>query len=172
MAKRGLMIGNEFRYLEQNYRGTARLEMMPHDNEFGSDRWGAYLLHNQTWGPWSLYANLQRVSDDNYFRDLSSRIETTSRILLPREALATRAGALGSNGQWILSAFVQRWQTLQDPRAPITPPYNRWPQVLLDTVNYDVYNTDVAFTGGYTYFQHPSLLNGQRIYGYPSIALP
>jgi LPS-assembly protein len=172
MAKRGLMIGNEFRYLEHDYRGTVRAEVLPHDNEFGDKRWAASLLHRQTWGRWSLYANLQGVSDDDYFRDLSTHIEATSKILLPREAVAVRSGALGNNGAWTLSSLVQRWQTLQDPRTPIVPPYNRWPQVLLDTYNYDIFNTDVTFTGGYTYFQHRKLFDAQRIYGYPSIALP
>ncbi|MGH8662850.1 MAG: LPS-assembly protein LptD, partial [Burkholderiales bacterium] len=129
MSKRGLMIGNEFRYLERGYRGTARFEVLPDDKVQGDDRWAAYLLHNQIWGPWSLYANLQRVSDDDYFRDLSTQIRATSKVLLPLEGTATRAGALGSNGQWVLSTLAQRWQTLQDPRAPITPPYNRLPQV-------------------------------------------
>jgi LPS-assembly protein len=172
MSKRGLMIGGEFRYLEPGYTGTARVEVLPDDKVQGDDRWAAYLLHTQTWGPWSLYANLQRVSDDDYFRDLSTQIRATSKILLPLEGMATRAGALGSNGQWIMSALAQRWQTLQDPRAPITPPYNRLPQVTLDTFNYDVANTDITFNGSYTHFQHPSLLNGQRLVAYPSIALP
>ncbi len=172
MSKRGLMIGGEFRYLEPGYTGTARMEVLPDDKVHGDDRWAAYLLHTQTWGPWSLYANLQRVSDDDYFRDLSTQIRATSKILLPLEGMATRAGALGSNGQWILSALAQGWQTLQDPRAPITPPYNRLPQVTLDTFNYDVANTDITFTGSYTHFQHPKLLNGQRMVAYPSIALP
>ncbi|MCC7082922.1 MAG: LPS-assembly protein LptD [Burkholderiales bacterium] len=172
MSKRGLMIGNEFRYLEPGMRGTARFEALPDDKVQGDDRWAAYLLHTQTWGPWSLYANLQRVSDNDYFRDLSTQIHATSKILLPREGMASRAGSLGSTGQWILSGFVQRWQTLQDPRAPITPPYNRWPQLTLDTVNYDVLNTDVAFNSSYTHFEHPTLVNGRRLVAYPSIALP
>jgi LPS-assembly protein len=172
MSKRGLMIGGEFRYLEPGYTGTARMEVLPDDKVQSDDRWAAYLLHTQTWGPWSLYANLQRVSDDDYFRDLSTQIRATSKILLPLEGMATRAGALGSNGQWVMSALAQRWQTLQDPRAPITPPYNRLPQVTLDTFNYDVANTDITFTGSYTHFQHPQLLNGQRMVAYPSIALP
>ena len=172
MSKRGLMIGNEFRYLDPNYTGTARFEVLPGDRVSGKDRWAAFFLHSGRLGAWSYYTNLQKVSDDDYFRDLSTQIRTTSQILLPREAMATRAGALGGNGQWILSGFVQRWQTLQDPRAPITPPYNRWPQVTLDTFNYDVYNTDVTFTGAYTDFRHESLLEGRRVFGYPSVALP
>jgi LPS-assembly protein len=172
MSRRGLLIGGEFRYLEPGYAGTARAEFLPSDRVADEDRWAAYLLHNQTWGPWSLYANLQRVSDDDYFRDLSTQIRATSKILLPLEGRATRAGALGSNGQWVLSAFAQHWQTLQDPRAPITPPYHRLPQITLDTFNYDVVNTDITFTGSYTHFEHPDLLDGRRLVAYPSVALP
>ena len=170
MAKRGLMVGSEFRYLERTFSGTARAEVLPDDREAHDDRWAAFWLHSQTWGPWSMYANVQRVSDDNYFRDLSTQIRATSQILLPAEGMATRSGTLGGNGLWILGAFAQKWQTLQDPRAPITPPYNRLPQVTLDTFNYDVYGTDVTLNSSYVHFQHPDLLNGRRLVAYPSVA--
>jgi LPS-assembly protein len=172
MAKRGLLVGNEFRYLGAGYAGVARAEVLPHDRQTGEDRWAAYYLHNQVWGPWSLYANLQKVSDNDYFRELSNNIHATSKILLPREARATRTGALGSNGYWTFSGFVQRWQTLQDPEAPITPPYNRWPQLTFDTVNYDIYKTDVTLNSSYVDFHHPTLVNGRRLVAYPSVSLP
>lgn len=171
MARRGLMLGGEFRYLDRAYAGEVRGEVLPGDRVTNDDRWAAYLLHTQTVGPWSLYANVQRVSDDNYFRDLSTQIAATSQIVLPALGQLSRGGSLG-NGRWSLRGRVQNWQTLQDPKAPITPPYDRMPQVTLDTYNFDVFNTDILFSGSYTRFDHPTLVSGQRYIAYPNVTVP
>lgn len=173
LSKRGLLLGGEFRYLERGYQGVARVEMLPNDQVFnGENRHAAFVTHTQTWGPWYFALNAQKVSDDSYFRDLSTRIETTSKILLPREAVLARGGALGSNGSWGFTGMVQSWQTLQDPLAPITPPYNRLPQLTLTSNSYDVLGTDVSFLGNYVDFHHPTLVSGRRLVAYPSVSLP
>jgi LPS-assembly protein len=172
MAKRGLMLGGEFRYLDRTYAGQLRGEVLPDDRSANKDRWAAFLLHSQTIGPWALYANVQRVSDDDYFRDLSTQIAATSQILLPAQGQLVRGGTLGVNGGWTLNALVQTWQTLQDPKAPITPPYDRMPQVTFDTYNFDVLRTDVLFNGSYTHFDHPTLVSGRRFIAYPNVSLP
>ena len=41
MAKRGILLGNEFRYLERNYRGEIRFEALPGDQSAEKDRWAA-----------------------------------------------------------------------------------------------------------------------------------
>ena len=173
LAKRGLMVGSQFRYLERSYTGELRLEALPNDRQANDDtRWAAFLRHNQTWGPWALAVNVQKVSDDNYFRDLSTQIQATSTTLLPREATLLRGGTLGSSGNWAFTGMMQRWQTLQDPQAPITPPYDRLPQLTLTTNSYDVLGTDVGFIGNYVDFHHPTLVTGRRMVAYPSVSLP
>ena len=172
LAKRGMMLGNEFRYLDPTYSGEVRAELLPGDQIAERDRWAMFMRHQQVWGPWSFLFNLQKASDDNYFRDLSTKIQTTSLGLLPRDLTAVRGGSLGETGAWTFSGFAQKWQTLQDPAAPITPPYNRLPQLTLLTNNYDILKTDIAFAGSYTSFDHPTLVNGRRGVGYPSVSLP
>lgn len=172
MSRRGLMIGSEFRYLEREYNGELRFEALPNDQVSDRDRYAVFARHRQQLGPWGLQLNAQRVSDDNYFRDLSTQIQATSRTLLPREAIATRGGALGPNGVWGFTGHVQKWQTLQDPQAPLTPPYDRMPQLSVTTNSYDILNTDVNFIGNYVEFRHPTLVNASRAVAYPSISLP
>jgi LPS-assembly protein len=107
------------------------------------------------------------VSDDTYFTDLSDKIAATSQTNLPRE------GNLFYDGDWWnLNARVQRFQTLQDPLAPVTPPYARMPQLTLNVNRQTDYYLDVGLQGEYADFDHPFLLNGRRQILYPSISVP
>ena len=140
------------------------------------------IRHNQTLpSGWSGTLNLQKVSDDTYFTDLSTQIATTSQVLLPREGTLGRNGDWGSSGSYRFSGMVQRWQTLQpDPLATVTPPYNRLPQLTLNA-RHDVSRSDFDFYGQYVGFEHPTFVNGQsqptfvngqRALAYPSFSLP
>jgi LPS-assembly protein len=175
LTKRGIQLNNEFRYLEPTYSGEARFELLPGDRQKDdTTRYAAFLQHRQTL-PYGWYGtlNLQKVSDDTYFTDLSTRIAVTSQVLLPREGTLSRSGSWGSTGIYGLTAQVQRWQTLQaDPLAPITPPYNRQPQISFVAQNWDLMRTDFDLLGQYVDFNHPTLANGKRLVAYPSVSLP
>jgi LPS-assembly protein len=56
------------------------------------------------------YWNLQKVSDDAYFTDLSDRLVVTSQQTLPREA-----GLVYNRGPFSFLTRIQTFQTLQDP---------------------------------------------------------
>lgn len=175
ITKRGLMLENEFRYLEAGYSGESRLEVLPGDRQRNDDtRYALSLQHRQSlpYG-WFGLLNLQKVSDGTYFTDLSTRINLTSQVLLPREALLARSGTWGSSGVYALSAHFQRWQALQpDLLAPVIAPHNRQPQVTLTAQNQDVLRGDVDFLGSFVDFDHPTLVNGRRLLAYPSFSLP
>lgn len=175
LTKRGIQLNNEFRYLEPNYSGEARFELLPGDRQKDdTTRYAAFLQHRQTL-PYGWYGtlNLQKVSDDTYFTDLSTRIALTSQVLLPREGTLSRSGNWGSTGIYGLTAHVQHWQTLQaDPLAPITPPYNRQPAITFVAQNWDLMRTDFDLLGQYVDFTHPTLVNGRRLVAYPSVSLP
>lgn len=175
LTKRGLQLNNEFRYLEPDYHGEARLEVLPGDRQKNDEeRYAAFVRHEHRL-PYGWYGllNLQKVSDDTYFTDLSTRIALTSQILLPREGILSRSGTWGQTGAYGLTAHVQRWQTLQaDPLAPITPPYNRQPQISFLAQNWDLMRTDVELLGQFADFNHPTLVNGRRMVAYPSLTLP
>ena len=102
------------------------VEVLPDDRQTDTTRWLYSWRHNQQFTPWLAgYLNLNKVSDDKYFADLSERVAITSQSTLAREA-----GLVSSFGPLTVLARVEKFQTLQDENAPIVPPYNRLPQVL------------------------------------------
>ena len=129
MAKRGVEIGGEFRYLESDYRGLVDANLMPKDNLRDRMRWGYSAQHqgqiSTPVGGVGLNLNLNRVSDDNYWRDFRRGPLPLRQRLLPSDA--TLSWAAGD-----MSAQVRtlKWQALQDVASPIVPPYNLMPQLL------------------------------------------
>ena len=158
MSKRGLNLGNQFRYLEANYSGQLRLDVMPLDKLRDSRRWGLELAHQGlldngltrrlTDNGAALSLNLHRVSDDNYWRDF-----TGSSPALTQRLLSNATALSWNNGNFSSSARTLKWQTLQDITAPIVPPYDRLPQLITRYARQDVGGFDVSVEGDYTRFQ-------------------
>lgn len=167
MSKRGLQLGSEFRYLGQRYRGIINGEFLP-DQVTDTNRWSILVNHEQDFAPrWSGRLHYERVSDDAYFRDLSNQINTTSITNLSQE------GALNYTADWWRAGLrVQKFQTLQDPLAPIVPPYNLLPQLTLNANRPSWHGVDFSFAGQAVRFDHPTLVTGTRVSAYPSISVP
>jgi LPS-assembly protein len=131
MSKRGVDLGGEFRYLERDYSGQLRANFMPDDRLRQADRWGYAFKHDAMvgaglpTGPLGLNLNLNRVSDDNYWRDFS---RTTAS--LTQRLLANDGNLSWSRGDFSVNARALKWQTLQDVTSPIVPPYDRLPQLV------------------------------------------
>jgi LPS-assembly protein len=161
MSRRGVNLGGEFRYLETDYRGTLRLDWMPNDRLRDRDRWGlaATQLGNfrlSSGAELTTSLNLNRVSDDNYWRDFSrSSSSLTQRLLANDVNLAWRLGDFSA------SLRTLKWQTLQDVTSPITPPYDKLPQLTGHWGQSDVRGFDVSLTGDFTRFQADRALTGQ-----------
>ena len=133
MSKRGLNLGGEFRYLEPSYQGLLRADVMPTDRLRDQMRWSYTLQHSamvpSPIGGLGLNINLNRVSDDNYWRDFATR-GTTSRLdILTQRLLPGDATLNWASGDMSAQLRTLKWQTLQDPLAPIVPPYDRMPQL-------------------------------------------
>ena len=166
MSKRGVNLGSEFRYLELDYSGQVRLDWMPVDNLRDNARWGLTYAHQATLqnsltkrlsdGGVALNLNLNRVSDDNYWRDFSrSAGSLTQRLLANDASLAWNQGFLTSRVRAL------KWQTLQDPTAPIIPPYDRLPQLSTRYARSDVKGFDYSVDADFTRFQSTPQLTGQ-----------
>jgi LPS-assembly protein len=168
MTKRGLQTTAALRYLGENYRGEARGEILPDDQQTKTTRGGFAILHTQTFMPgFTGYLNANKVSDDTYFTDLSNRISATSQTFLPREGYVQYAA------QWYtLYARALSYQTLRDPLNPVVSPYSRLPQLMFNTRRYDTGGFDLNFSAEYNRFSHPTLVNGSRIHMSPSISYP
>jgi LPS-assembly protein len=185
LSKRGLQLGAQFRYLERNYDGDASFEQMSNDRVRNIGRYAIAIQHSQRFSSaLNGYLNLNKVSDDNYFRDLSSHINITSQTTLPREGVLTYGG-----GWWTATARAQRFQTLQDPANPVVPPYDRLPQLTLNALRQYVGGVDLAWNSEFVKFDRgsgfvgagPVVLTGgvntadvvgSRLTLYPSASLP
>ncbi len=123
LSKRGMQIMGEYRYLGENYSGEDSIEFLPNDSQADRDRWFARIQHRHDFGNgWSGRLNLERVSDDQYFSDLSTNITITSRVNLPQEGYLNYTGEV-----WNFSAMAQQFQTLDG----VSYPYERLPQLTL-----------------------------------------
>lgn len=178
MTARGVDLGGEFRYLEPNYHGVLRANYMPSDKLRSADRWGASLTHNgkldtdpQTVGDVSYLLNINRVSDDNYWRDFTRASGSLTQRLLPSNAQVS-----WSQGPYSVSASVLKWQTLQDATAPIVPPYDRVPQLVARYAQTNDHGFDWSLEGDFTQFEADRTLtlqpNAQRVYGLAQVSYP
>jgi len=169
-TKRGIQLGAELRYLEPKFAGQLDGEFLPSDRIAERDRYFLGVRHTQQlWRGWHAALNAQKVSDDDYFRDLSTKIAATSQTNLPRDAIVAY-----DDDMWSLSARALAYQTLQDPHAasPVPIPYRILPRLVASGVRQGQGLLDWQFLGEYSNFRHPQLVNGQRAILYPSVSLP
>ena len=178
MTARGVDMGLTFRYLEPSYSGRLVANSMPGDKQRDLDRWGLAWTHNATINtglpnvaPVTLALNINRVSDDNYWRDFNSSESFLTQRLLPADALVT-----WSSGSVSGTVHILQWQTLQDPAAPITPPYDRVPQITAHTGQSNVQGFDWSLDGDFTQFEADRTLTGQpntqRVFALAQISRP
>lgn len=171
MSRRGLQLGAEYRYLGRDFGGDVLLEALPEDRIAARGRYRGALRHNHRFaGRWSADLNYERVSDARYFTDLASHVRDTSRVNLPHE------GTLQYEGDgWRAVARLQSFQTLQDPAAPIDPPYRRLPQVVASGTRLLGSRLPLRLdaSGELVRFEHNDAAKavGNRIDLYPSLSL-
>ena len=130
MSKRGVDLAGEFRYLDPSYTGRLRANVLPGDKLRNRDRWSYSLQHLgaidtglPAIGALGLNLNLNRVSDNDYWRDFPVATGVVTQRLLTQDA------SLNWNRGYFTSAVrALKWQTLQDVNSPIIPPYDRLPQ--------------------------------------------
>ena len=85
MVKRGLMLENEFRYLQPNYSGKLVYNIMPHDRDYGESRYGLHFEHRYARDGFYAGVNYNRVSDDDYISDFSGNIRESSENVLNQD---------------------------------------------------------------------------------------
>lgn len=183
MSKRGLNLVSEFRYLENDYAGNFRLDLMPSDSLRERSRWALALSHQGTINNSlsqrlsadgvALNLKLDRVGDDNYWRDFSRPLTSLTQRLLSNDATLA-----WSNGNFSTMVRTLKWQTLQDATSQITPPYDRLPQLATRYALANVGGFDYSVDADYTRFQSDRAFlgvpneNGQRTFVSAQISRP
>lgn len=173
MSKRGEQLKSQLRYLNRDFSGEARLEYMPKDRELDRSRSAFSLLHEHRFKP-NLTGRLDynRVSDDRYLVDFASHVRAVSVSHLQREGSLTYSGGIGGMSYSVVGR-LHTFQTLQDPLAPVTIPYDRLPQLNLYASRNDIGGVmDFGATGEYVRFAHPTQVEGSRVSFNPSLTAP
>lgn len=169
LAERGLMLGTEFRYLlEGGHAGTLEATWLPDDDLAGRDRGLARWRHFSSLGPnWYASADLNHVSDVNYFTDFGDSLASTSITLL-----GSSAGVYGRGDGWRASLSTQDWQIASPVVAPGTEPYRqlpalqaRWSKALQPWF-------ELGLRGEAIRFDHPDRPGGERVDLEPYLRLP
>lgn len=169
MTKRGIDLAGEFRYLEPTYQGQLRANYLPGDKLRDRDRWSYGYQHTGTIntgissvGNLGLNLNLNRVSDNDYWRDFPAGLGSTTQRLLSQDATLT-----WGKGFFSSSLRTLKWQTLQDVTSPIVPPYDRLPQLTASYTRVDAplgrlgNGFDWSIEGDYTRFSADRTLTNQ-----------
>ena len=168
LSKRGLQLGNEFRYLEPGYNGITLLDLMPNDRANGKRRWALDSRHSQQFkAGWSGYWSVARASDDSYFDDFSRSV-----VPISTRQLAQEGGISYGASWWSASTRIQKFQVLQDAKRSIGIPYERVPQISARGQRYDLGGFDLGAEADYTRFAHPTQVTGSRAVLIPYISYP
>ena len=135
-GRRGTQVSGEYRYLDQKYSGVSQLDFMPSDTQTTRDnRYYVKLKHVHDLGNgFTAGYNVDKVSDDNYFADMSSLISVTSQVNLNQEAFLNY-----SDNDWNARLLTQKFQNLTT-----SSPYERLPSL---TVNHGkIFEDEYGFT--------------------------
>ncbi|WP_083748907.1 LPS-assembly protein LptD [Pelomonas sp. KK5] len=158
MTKRGAGMDSEFRYLEPEHKGQLNLDLLPNDRVAGRSRWaGDANLDGQLPHDWRYQLRAEKVSDDDYWKDLPQRMHSKTVRLLSQDLQVNRARELG----WgTIESYlrVQHWQALQgtDTTAQFITPYQRSPQLGIRATT----KADDAVLDGFTPWGRSARLEG------------
>jgi LPS-assembly protein len=171
----GALLGNEFRLLEPNLRGVVDYDVMPYDRASGSSR--EHLIVNEQYANGSGLAasiNYNRVSDDLFLTDFSHSLVEAAPIVLPQIETVSYVQTY-----WNATLQVNRNQTLftllnpPGTKPPLTPPpYDRVPELTLNTLRTDWRGFDLATNIDATHFRNETLEEGSRFIVNPSASYP
>ncbi len=168
IERRGMQLGADARYLDNNYAGETKLEYLAKDAETQTTRYSYASIHNQRLTSQASFGwNVNGASDDNYPSDFSRNLATSTQRLLLRDLYFNYGGNF-----WNATARASSYQVLQDPLSPITQPYDRLPQLTLQGGRQDVNGFDWNAVGEATRFWHPDLVRGERYVINPSVSYP
>jgi LPS-assembly protein len=123
MSKRGILLRNEVRYLNQNSHGQLELDYLDKDKEFDEqERIRARWTHRgKPASGWSTAVDMNYVEDNQHLVDFSTDLENTSTTHLNRRGSVTYNAS-----SWSFSGRLQSYQTLTG-----ATPYRRLPQLKL-----------------------------------------
>ncbi|OQQ07082.1 LPS assembly protein LptD [Vibrio splendidus] len=170
MQERGTQLNSKFRYLSDFGSGSIESEYLPDDKKYSEkgDRWGAQLQHSGIFQQsWLFEVDYSKVSDIDYFTDLSSGIGNREDGQLLQEGRATYRSQ-----NWDASVLVRDFQVLTTS--------NNLPYRLMPQLEYNYYAPEVMEYLDFDMISHVSLFDtdasgkpsATRVHVEPGITIP
>lgn len=157
LTQRGIQLGTLARYLGKQNSGRIGIDYLPDDREYNDDRYALAMRHAFNSGRFNAGYNINRVSDDEYFVDFSRSQAIASQRILLREVYANYG-----RQYWSANIRAVSHQTLQLVNDPLTPPYDRLPEVNINALPVDAWPFVLSAATQFTKFASDTLLEGQR----------
>ncbi len=121
----GLMLGADFRYLTQRSRGELESTYLPSDDKRNKDRGILQYRHSTRFSPnWRFNANLNHVSDAQYYEDFAS-----SSFLTSTPYLKSQVSVSGHGSSWSFFAGFDDFQVLSQNITSSNEPYQKLPEI-------------------------------------------
>ncbi|MBQ0757972.1 MAG: LPS-assembly protein LptD [Amphritea sp.] len=171
-TKRGLLLENEFRYLNDYGQQALSTGLLINDNQTNQDRWLVGVDHTGQQDAWSTLVDYNAISDDKYFDDLGSSLEVDRSNHLDQQAQVTY-----SERNWSATLKAHSYQTINSSKSP----YKRMPQLQVEGRHIYNQTQEVVFS----YLTDASLFDrkiddltgidrvtGSRLHLQPSLSAP
>jgi LPS-assembly protein len=175
MTRRGLQFNTQARYLTPRLQGNIAIDILPDDKLRQQRRWGLFSHHTYQStakttqsGTWRAGLNVERVSDESFFADLSQSTELAATTILPNELWGQYQTNWGT-----LNARAGQYQTLQDNNQSVVVPYARLPVIDLHLNSISLpklANLKFDLTAQFARFTHNTATQGIRVYAIPQVS--
>ncbi len=132
-SERGAMLGIDYRYLGESYKGELITNFLPSDKKDNNNRRFLEFNHRHKFNShWSLNSHITNVSDGNYFEDFGNSVNETSQAYL-----YSYLNINGFSNNWLFKANINDYQILSDSITLNTQPYQALPKIEYSWFNND-----------------------------------
>lgn len=175
--RRGILLGNEFRYLSESTQAILEYNYMPHDQVDDDSHTSVNFNSTTQFNPnWQLSTNYNYMSDTDFAQNFNSdaSISSINQILYNRQATLQYI-----DPSWNFNGTVQKYQVLGSQLLLANEPYNLLPQLNLSGQSPSLWGPfNASFTSQFSNFQkdvivdQPAAVEGQRTNVSPQISMP
>jgi len=169
MAKRGVQLSAELRFLTAIQGGITQIDYLPNDDIYKKDR--TYISHRQTINlpsNWRMKLNGEYASDNSYFEDLTGTMSSTSRTHLLREIQLEHYSE-----NWIMEIGMDHYQMIDDSIIDEEKPYRRLPYFNFSGMwGNKALGLNYALDSEVVFFDKPETISGSRFHVMPEVSAP
>ena len=170
MAKRGIQLSSELRFLTEKHEGKTLIDFLPNDDKYNKKN-RTYISHGQTIhfsSNWRMKLDGEYASDNRYFEDLTGTMISTSRTHLLREIQLEKFSE-----NWFMEVGMDHYQMIDDSIIDEERPYRRLPYFNFSGFwHNNKLGLDYALDSEVVFFEKPETIRGSRIHMMPEISAP